>query len=61
MDEAWAKIGSPDQAKFSINSLIGLWCLDTAYAYKLRSSTNPNDQPGECLQRTTHIDDEVIA
>ncbi len=53
MDAAWAETFE-DRSKESINSLIGLWCLDEAWSLKLRSSTCPDDAPsGEVMKRYT--------
>ena len=36
-----------------MNSMIGLWCLDDAYSYRLLTSAHPGDAPPNALRRTT--------
>ena len=57
MEEAWAGAGDPGLAKLSVNSLIGLWCLDSAYSYKVTSSSHEGDAPpGAHSRRTFHYE-----
>jgi len=56
MEEAWC--GVRQLAKESVNSLIGLWCLDEAWTHQLRSSTHDGDSPEGALKRTFHWSEE---
>ena len=50
MEEAWRAIGHGDLAKRSVNSLIGLWCIDESFTYKCLSSTRDDDCPPGALK-----------
>lgn len=52
MEEAW--LGDEVLAKFSINSLIGLWAIDAASNLKIRTSTMEADAPAGALVSTFH-------
>jgi hypothetical protein len=41
-------------AKQAINSMIGLWCLDEQFSYRLISSNHPGDAPQNAMKRITH-------
>jgi len=41
-------------AKQAINSMIGLWCLDEQFSFRLISSNHPGDAPPNALKRITH-------
>jgi len=56
MELAWG--GVRQLAKESVNSLIGLWCLDEAWTHLLRSSTHDGDCPEGALKRTFHWSEE---
>ena len=51
MEAAWE---TRQLAKESVNSLIGLWCIDEACTHTLRSSTHDADCPPGALKRTFH-------
>ncbi len=40
--------------------MIGLWCLDETYSYKLTTSEHPGDIPPNALKRLTQVDDTVV-
>ncbi|MCP3955732.1 MAG: hypothetical protein GY697_26485, partial [Desulfobacterales bacterium] len=51
MEEAWQ--GDRDRAKFSVNSLIGLWAIDDAFSYRHSSSSHESDAPQGLHHRDT--------
>ena len=51
MEEAWE---DALLAKLSVNALIGLWCLDDAFSYKVLSSTHDGDCPPGASTRVFH-------
>jgi hypothetical protein len=53
MEFAWGEAGH--LAKQSINSMIGLWCLDEAYSYKLMSSESAGDIPEGAFKLLTQF------
>jgi len=58
MEAAW------DQrhlAKHSINSLIGLWCIDEPKSYKARTSTHDGDCPPAASKRIFHWNDGGVS
>ena len=57
MEEAWPE-GSI-HAKRSINSLIGLWCLDEAVSYKVITSNHDGDCPPGATKRIVHFEGGV--
>ena len=57
MEEAWA---DPLLAKRSVNCLIGLWCLDDAYSYRVTSSTHDGDAPTGARKRVFHYEGGAI-
>ena len=57
MEEAWE---DPLLAKLSVNALIGLWCLDEAYNYKVTSSTYEGDAPPNAHKRTFHYEGGAV-
>lgn len=57
MEEAWAGASGPLLSKLSVNSLIGLWCLDDAFSYQVTSSSHEGDAPpGPHIMRTFHYE-----
>ena len=60
MEEAWKAVGHGDLAKRSVNSLIGLWCLDENYSYKCHSSTREDDCSPGALKNTFHFGSATI-
>jgi hypothetical protein len=58
MEVAWA--ARYQEAKLSVNSLIGLWAIDEAAQYKHRSSAREDDSPGDCLKSTFHYKDGFV-
>jgi len=50
MEKAWDN----GLGKQSINSMIGLWCLDETFNYKLTSSDHAGDAPPNALKRIVH-------
>ena len=52
MEEAWTN----GLGKQAVNSMIGLWCRDEVFNYKLSSSNHPEDAPPNALRRTLHFD-----
>ena len=60
MEEAWRAVGHGDLAKRSVNSLIGLWCLDQSFSYKCLSSTREDDAPPGALKSTFHYGTGII-
>jgi hypothetical protein len=57
MENAWGERGLAKQA---VNSMIGLWCLDETYSYKLTTSEHPGDVPPNALKRLTQVGDTVV-
>ena len=58
MEEAW---DGDRLAKTSANSLIGLWCIDESFDYRLSSSTHDNDRPpGATMQTFDYGDGQII-
>ncbi len=57
MEAAWPDGGL---AKQSVNSMIGLWCLDQAFSYKLHSSEHPGDCPPGALKRITQFEHGAV-
>jgi hypothetical protein len=51
MEKAWEH----GLGKQSINSMIGLWCLDESFSYKLFSSDHPDDAPPNALKKITYF------
>ena len=60
MEQAWKDAGHGDLAKRSVNSLIGLWCLDESFSYKCLSSTREDDCPPGALKSTFHYGSSAI-
>jgi hypothetical protein len=55
MEHAWN--GDATLGKLSVNSLIGLWCIDEATSLKVRTSTREDDAPRDgCLTSTFHYE-----
>ena len=52
MESAW----EDGLGKQAINSMIGLWCRDEVYSYKLTTSNHPDDVLPNSLRRTMHYD-----
>jgi hypothetical protein len=52
MEAAWGESGL---AKQSINSMVGLWCIDEAFNYRLLTSDHPGDIPPNSLKRLTQF------
>ncbi len=50
MEKAWDN----GLGKQAVNSMIGLWCLDESFAYKLMSSEHSGDAPLNALKRIVH-------
>ncbi len=57
MEEAWGEAGLAKQA---INSMIGLWCLDEAFSYRLLSSDEPGDVPEGAFKRITQFEGGAV-
>eukprot|EP00969_Alexandrium_andersonii_P068541 3023879-Alexandrium_andersonii.AAC.1 len=57
MEEAWE---DPLLAKLSVNAIIGLWCIDGAYNYKVTSSTHEGDAPAGAHKRTFHYEGGAV-
>ena len=51
MEVAW---GDSPLAKLAVNSLIGLWAIDSCFSHTLRSSTYETDAPVGSLKQTFH-------
>ena len=60
METAWRAIGHGDLAKKSVNSLIGLWCIDQCYVYKCLSSLLDDDCPPGALKSVFLYEGGVI-
>ena len=59
MEAAWE--GEEVLAKFSVNSLIGLWAIDEASLTKVRTSTLEEDRPSEpCLTSVFHYGENKV-
>ena len=50
MEAAWEQ----GLGKQAVNSMIGLWCRDEVFSYKLTSSNHPDDAPLNALRRMLH-------
>ena len=53
MEEAW---GEMEHGKRSINSIVGLWCIDERFVHKLISSNDERDAPEGSLKSTFHYE-----
>jgi hypothetical protein len=51
MEAAWGDTGL---GKKSINSMIGLFCIDECFNYRLLTSDHPGDIPPNCIKRLMH-------
>jgi len=58
MEAAW---NDRDLAKRSVNSLIGLWCIDEPKSYKARTSTHVGDCPPGASKRIFHWNDGGVS
>ena len=56
MEQAWKDAGHGDLAKRSVNSLIGLRCIDEAFSYKVLSSRREDDCPPGALKTVFHFE-----
>ena len=54
MEQAWQAVGHADLAKRSVNSLIGLWCLDETFSYRCLSSRREDDCPAGAMKSVFH-------
>ena len=53
MESAWQEM---DHGKRSINSVIGLWCIDECFAHRLVSSNDERDAPPGSLKSTFYYE-----
>ena len=56
MEQAWQAVGHADLAKRSVNSLIGLWCLDETFSYRCLSSRREDDCPAGAMKSVFHYE-----
>ena len=55
MEQAWTEIWSdPLLPKLSVNAMIGTWCLDKSFDYKVISSAHDGDCPPEASKHVFH-------
>jgi hypothetical protein len=52
MEAAWGDAGLGKQ---SVNSMVGLWCIDECFSYRLLTSDHPGDTPPNCIKRLMHF------